>query len=839
MKPKNHFLVSFLICLFFVGCQTTMGEPTSPREISALLERIGGAGGSDLFVTVLDEDLGSDNEEVFVITAKGGKPCVKGSSLSALTTGLGWYLNHYARVNLAWNKLTTDLSSVSLPVPTTEEVHTCTAPYRYYLNYCTFSYSMSTWTWERWEQEIDWMALHGINMPLQIVGLDVVWKNLLTEDLGYTSDEANNFIAGPCFQAWWGMNNLEGLGGKNADWWYERQATLARKILERERELGMEPVLPGYSGMVPSNIADHGYTATSQGTWNGLQRPYILDPNGEDFAEISANYYTHLAELMGTSAYYSMDPFHEGANTTGIDVASAYKAIGEAMLSANEDARWVIQFWQWSSDQYKVLKQVDHGKLIVLDLFSDAHTHFDKYEGHDAVYCMLNNFGARTGFYGRLTKMMSEYFTERENHTGIKGVGATSEGIEQTPVLYDALYELPWHDAAPNAAEWVADYTVSRYGTESKTAQKAWEILRTSSLNCNSSLQGPMEAVVCARPALSVEAVSSWGGTNIFYDEQAVVRAAHLLLNADLDGENYSYDLTDIARQAFTDYAYFLLKAIQEADSEGDNETFERRRDSFLQLILDLDDLLCTNEHFMLGKWTSMARAIAYETTPTAKPDSTANWLELSNARTLITTWGGYTTSESGGLRDYSYREWGGMLKDFYYDRWKLFFEAKANGTSTPDWFTHDWDWAHNHDFSYNARPSGETAIVAAKLFERYFVPFDLGEGTFYIYRKFHTDKSNEISFEATHGETYMAPASLPENLTAEIGIDFDNDGTIESNETASGLEIMVPAKSATGKVAAMLSLSDGTTFSFSLVLKDKTTEPQAPSYKQREERDF
>ena len=92
---------------------------------------------------------------------------------------------------------------------------------------------MSTWTWERWEKEIDWMALHGINMPLQIVGLDVVWKRLLTEYYNYTSEEANAFIAGPCFQAWWGMNNLEQWGGPNPEWWYERQEILAKKICDR------------------------------------------------------------------------------------------------------------------------------------------------------------------------------------------------------------------------------------------------------------------------------------------------------------------------------------------------------------------------------------------------------------------------------------------------------------------------------------------------------------------------------------------------------------------------------------------------------------------------------
>ena len=42
-------------------------------------------------------------------------------------------------------------------------------------------------------------------------------------------------------------------------------------------------------------------------------------------------------EVMGTSEYYSMDPFHEGANTRGIDVPAAYTAIANAMYAANED----------------------------------------------------------------------------------------------------------------------------------------------------------------------------------------------------------------------------------------------------------------------------------------------------------------------------------------------------------------------------------------------------------------------------------------------------------------------------------------------------------------------
>ncbi len=47
--------------------------------------------------------------------------------------------------------------------------------YSYYLNVCTFSYSMVWWDEKRWEQEIDYMALKGINMALMFTGQEQVW----------------------------------------------------------------------------------------------------------------------------------------------------------------------------------------------------------------------------------------------------------------------------------------------------------------------------------------------------------------------------------------------------------------------------------------------------------------------------------------------------------------------------------------------------------------------------------------------------------------------------------------------------------------------------------------
>lgn len=695
------------------------------KAIADFLNRIGGAGAADRFVTLLDPSTaGPDGAETFTIsTSDSGKPMITGSSLSAITTGIGWYLNNHAHINLVWNNLTTDLTSAHLPLPAGPETHTSRADYRYYLNYCTFSYSMSTYTWDRWQKEIDWMALHGINMPLQIVGLDAVWRRMLTSDYGYTPAQADAFIAGPCFQAWWGMNNMEGWGGPNPDWWYERQTDLARKIIARERELGIEPVLPGFAGTVPSTFTGlTGIPSLNQGGWCGFNRPDLLDPTSPQFEEVAANYYRHLADVMGPSRYYSMDPFHEGANISAFrdKIADAYLAIYRSMDAAAPDSsRWVIQQWSWAPHQYNALL-VPKGRMVVLDLFSDGiQRNLNRYQGHETVWCSLPNFGARTGMMGRLATTIDSYFaTAASDSCNLKGIGATPEGIHQTPVAYDLLYQLPWLDTAPDLDSWIEGYATARYGRPDSLATAAWRLLASGPYNCPGALQGPHEAIICARPSLDVKTVSSWGGSHIFYDPATVVDAAYMLLDAPLpESANLSYDLTDVTRQALTDYSKTLLARIKEAHETGDSTTFAASRDEFLQLILDIDELLATNPAFMIGTWTEGARAIADEIPTTT--DADRHWLEADNARTLVTTWGPEIPANRGGLRDYSYREAAGMLRDFYHRRWTTWFDR---GMTEPEgvWFEMEWDWAHNDSTRYPTEPTGSTREVASRLLAKY-----------------------------------------------------------------------------------------------------------------------
>ena len=65
-------------------------------------------------------------------------------------------------------------------------------PHSFYMNFCTHSYTMPWWQWESWEKELDWMALHGITMPLIAIGREVVFRKLLLEH-GMTGEMLRSF----------------------------------------------------------------------------------------------------------------------------------------------------------------------------------------------------------------------------------------------------------------------------------------------------------------------------------------------------------------------------------------------------------------------------------------------------------------------------------------------------------------------------------------------------------------------------------------------------------------------------------------------------------------------
>lgn len=719
MKTKQ-FLLILLACLCFPFAQLWS------NPVNGLLERID-SGASKKFIIQVKKG----QSDFFELDQKGDKVVIRGNNYVNIATGLNWYLKYYAGIHLSWNGMTAKLPE-SLPKVSTPVRKETNLSLRYDFNYCTYSYTMAFWDWERWEKEIDWMALHGINLPLAVVGQECVWKNML-EKLGYTKEEINKFIAGPAFLAWWAMNNLEGWGGPNPDSWYTQQEALQKKILKRMREYGIEPVFPGYSGMVPHDANKKlGLNVTEPALWNGFTRPAFLLPTDSRFNEIASLYYKELEKLFGKANYYSMDPFHELEDAGSVDFDAAGKAVLKAMKDVNPKATWVIQGWT-ENPRPEMIKNLNNGDILILDLFSECRPMWGipsiwkrekGYEQHDWLFCMIENFGGNVGLHGRMDQLLNNFYLTKNNPLAahLKGIGLTMEGSENNPVMFELMCELPWRPEKFTKEEWLKDYLFARYGVRDEKITQAWGILADGIYNCpfGNNQQGPHESIFCGRPGLNNFQASSWSKMQNYYDPTSTEAAARLMLEvADKykGNNNFEYDLVDIVRQSLSDRGRIVYNQTIADFKSFDKKSFAAHSQEFLNILLAQDRLLGTRSEFRVGRWIEQARNLG--TTPEEK--DLYEW----NARVQITTWGNRVCANDGGLRDYAHKEWNGLLKDFYYKRWAAYWQTLQDVLDGKpmvelDYYAMEEPWTLAHN-PYASQPEGDCVSVAKEVFNEVF----------------------------------------------------------------------------------------------------------------------
>ena len=253
----------------------------------------------------------ADGLDVFELESSQGKIVVRGSTGVAIASGLNWYLKHYCHAHVSWSGQQLKLPD---PLPLLETKVRIVTPYRYrhYFNYCTYGYTMAWWDWPRWEREIDWMALSGINMPMALLGQESVWQTVY-RDLGLTDDDLADYFVGPAFFPWGWMGNLDGWGGPLPASLILKHRELQKRILARERELGMEPVLPAFAGHVPPAVQKRFPQAKIKqlDRWAGFPGTFILDAQDPLFLRIGKAYLDEQRRVFGTNHLYSCDTFNE------------------------------------------------------------------------------------------------------------------------------------------------------------------------------------------------------------------------------------------------------------------------------------------------------------------------------------------------------------------------------------------------------------------------------------------------------------------------------------------------------------------------------------------------
>jgi len=681
-----------------------------------------------------------NSKDVFEIETRNNKIVLRGNDGVAVASALYFYLNEYCHAQITWNG-----SNVHLPkiLPAVKaKIHKATPyEYRYYLNYCTFNYSMSWWDWPRWEKEIDWMALHGINMPLAITGEEYTWY-LVYKEMGFSDDDLKGFFCGPSYFSWFWMGNLDGWGGPLPLTWMKSHFELQKKILQRQRALGMKPVLPAFTGHVPAAFKQKFPNAKLKATnWtNGFADTYILDSEDPMFAAIGKKFLQKQTALLGTNHLYSADTFNENEPPSNEPefLSKLSARVYDGMHQADTAAVWVMQGWLFYSDRKfwaakqteALLQSVPNDKMILLDLATEIEPVWkrtDAFYGKPWIWNMLHNFGGNTNMFGRMETIATEPAKALHDAKSgnLKGIGLTMEGIEQNPVLYELMMHNTWRDEAIDVNEWLPKYIFNRYGVENKNALNAWNVLRKTvyTVPADKYKRDGSESIIQARPTF--DSSSRWANTKLNYNAKDLLPAWDEMIKAVpacKNSEGFQYDLVDVTRQVLVNYASPLQRQFVKAYREKDAAAFARYSKLFIELIEDVDKLLATRKDFMLGPWIASARKWGGNEKEKA--------LYEFNAKDLITLWG----DENCPLNEYACRQWSGLLSDFYKPRWEQFFIKATAALQTGQELNKDefakgikaweWQWVNTRK-DYPVTTMGITTAVVTKMYAKYRTPIE------------------------------------------------------------------------------------------------------------------
>jgi alpha-N-acetylglucosaminidase len=586
------------------------------------------------------------------------------------------------------------------------------SPFRHraYLNTCTYGYTTPWWGWARWRREIDWMAVHGIDMPLALEGQEFVWRALWREE-GLSEAELAQYFSGPAFTPWQRMGNLEGYLAPLPAAWIDKKHDLQRKILAAMRALGMQPILPAFGGYVPKAFALKHPAARiyRMSAGPGFHETYWLDPGDPLFARLAGRFLALYDQTYGPGTYYLADSFNEmtppiaqdGSDPGGafndaaaasaaartVDPAlkasrlAAYgKAIWAAFAQARPHAVWVMQGWLFGADQAfwtpdaiaAYLSGIPDDRLMVLDIGNDRYADIWKkakaFGGKRWVYGYVHNYGASNPLYGDLAYYRADLaaIAASPDKRRLEGFGLFPEGLHNNAIVYAAAYDLAWSDGAGSLPAWLAGYARSRYGVTTPALEDALGKLVEAAYSTRywtprwwRNKAGAY--LFCKRPTTAIVAFEGHPGdrAKLKAAVRDLARAPPALFQSDL----FDIDLVDAARHLASEEIDLLLMRAVAAYRRGDRVEADAARRKIEDLALAADALMGVRCAETLGQWIDQARAYG-DTAAEARA-------YVRNAKAQITVWGG-----QGNLADYASKAWQGMYADFYQPRWARFLDA-------------------------------------------------------------------------------------------------------------------------------------------------------------------
>ena len=597
-----------------------------------------------------------DGCDCYEVYAEDKKIVLAGNSNLSLAMAYYRYLQEYCNVYLTSGDF--DFSYIATtPLPKEKLSLTVRQKIRARISYEMFTVEGNYWGFDRWEKEIDFMAMSGINTPLQAVGFDGVIYHTLV-DIGMPEDFCLEFSSGPTFLMRQLTGNVAGMNSVSSLDYLERKINLGRQITEREKQLGMSPVFPAAMPSVPFSLRKKYIKMDifKAPAWYNFPPIFLIKPDNAFFDIFNRKFLTIQRDLLGETHNYIFEPIYDcdkkGYNSY---LSSLGKALSDTLGAFDDEA---VCYTHLDSINADFFKNISAKRYIIISDKTDSIL-----EGKNFVVSIDGNKYGRTGLCGDVERLCnSPYKKAREKYSTVLGTSISLDTFSENPMYCAAALNALVNSDSVDCDEFVKSYAIKRYGIADY--QQAAVRLKNICYNADECAG----SIICARPSTLIKHTAPYDSMERKIDFHELYEVADSILSSDLrKNDAMRADIQSIVRQILSELAYPVYLRATEFFKNKDVGNYEQASNLFLEICEDMDRLLKTRSGTNFFTRIDEARQLG------ANKDEKQQ-LEI-NFLLLHTIWG---PIDHTILYDTVWNEWGGLVKDYYAQRWFMYFRALA-----------------------------------------------------------------------------------------------------------------------------------------------------------------
>ena len=723
----RKYILVILAAFVLLSCKQQVADP-QVEAAQSLAARI-----LPTQVQNIDFTCEPGEEDVYRFEAKDGRLSITANNANSMAMALNDYLKDYCKTTVTWYVEDEVPQPAVLPATNGVVTRKALCEHRFFLNYCTFGYTLNWWKWNQWERLIDWMALNGVTMALANTGQEAVWQRVWRKH-GMTDEQIRAYFTGPSYLAWHRMVNIDKWNGPLPQDWIDGQVELQKKIIARETSLGISPILSAFSGHVPEQLQAQYPEAdirklSDWASYGDKYNCWYLNPVEPLFQQIADEFLAEQKALFGQATHiYGLDLFNEidPPCITPEYLNKVSQLTWESLQKSDPDAIWLQMAWTfyhdsdiWSNEIIQAyLDPVPKGRMLLLDYYcemAEIYRTTDRFYGHDYIWSYLGNFGGNTCITGN-TKDVAARLDRvyAEGGENFKGVGGTLEGFGVSPFMYEYILDRAW-EKKKEVSDWILDVADRHAGVADENFRAGWKQLYekvyvTDNVSLDGSLMTSLPTME-SNPRRFLYSIKP----QIPYNNADLMKVWDLFTQNRLsETPSFRFDCVNVGRQYMENRFHLDFFQLMDAYRKKDLARAEALVAEMTELMDDVNRLISTHHYYLCGKWNKEARSWG-------RTKAEQDYYEF-DARSIISIWG-------GKLSHYANRCWNGILDDVYKPTWVNFFDLILYSIKTDTAFNYarfmtlasyfEWNWVTAHQ-EYISEPVGDSYDISRELYQKW-----------------------------------------------------------------------------------------------------------------------